>query len=65
MKKITLALCVAAALYGPAAFAKAKLVEKVTKKGNELVIPYERYVLDNGTVDVLAPRGAVYEVILV
>ncbi|TGE09329.1 M16 family metallopeptidase [Hymenobacter fodinae] len=26
----------------------AKLVEKVTRKGNELVIPYEKYVLPNG-----------------
>ena len=29
-------------------FAQAKLVEKVTKKGNEIVIPYEKYVLPNG-----------------
>src|SRR4249919_3206005 len=28
--------------------AQTKLVEKVTKKGNELVIPYEKYVLSNG-----------------
>ncbi len=28
--------------------AQAKLVEKVTRKGNELVIPYEKYVLPNG-----------------
>ena len=28
--------------------AKAKLVEKVTRKGNELIIPYEKYVLPNG-----------------
>lgn len=27
---------------------KAKLVEKVTKEGDELVIPYEKYVLPNG-----------------
>ncbi len=27
---------------------KAKLVEKVVKKGNEIVIPFERYVLPNG-----------------
>ena len=26
----------------------AKLVEKVVKKGNEIVIPYEKYVLPNG-----------------
>ena len=30
------------------AFGQAKLVEKVTKKGTELVIPYEKYVLPNG-----------------
>ena len=29
-------------------FGQAKLVEKVTKTGNELVIPYEKYVLPNG-----------------
>lgn len=28
--------------------AQAKLVEKVTKKGSELVIPYEKYVMPNG-----------------
>ena len=28
--------------------AQTKLVEKVTKKGDELVIPYEKYVLPNG-----------------
>ena len=31
-----------------AAFGQARLVEKVTKKGNEIVIPYEKYVLPNG-----------------
>ncbi len=29
-------------------FAQTKLVEKVTRKGNEIVIPYEKYVLPNG-----------------
>ena len=28
--------------------AQTKLVEKVTRKGDELVIPYEKYVLSNG-----------------
>src|SRR6187399_466120 len=28
--------------------AQTKLVEKVTKKGDEIVIPYEKYVLSNG-----------------
>ncbi|OOQ61712.1 M16 family metallopeptidase [Mucilaginibacter pedocola] len=31
-----------------------KLVEKVTKKGTELVIPYEKYVLPNGLTVILA-----------
>ncbi|MDB5205021.1 MAG: peptidase, partial [Flavisolibacter sp.] len=31
-----------------AAFSQAKLVEKVTKKGSELIIPYEKYLLPNG-----------------
>lgn len=30
------------------AVAQPKLVEKVTRKGNEIVIPYEKYVLPNG-----------------
>jgi zinc protease len=30
------------------AIGQAKLVEKVTKNGNEIVIPYEKYVLPNG-----------------
>jgi len=29
-------------------FAQTKFVEKVSKKGNELVIPYEKYILSNG-----------------
>jgi zinc protease len=39
----------AAALFLSAvAFGQAKLVEKVTKTGDEVVIPYEKYVLPNG-----------------
>ena len=30
------------------AFAQPKLVEKVTKSGSQLIIPYEKYVLPNG-----------------
>ncbi len=33
---------------GMMATAQTKLVEKVTRKGNEIVIPYEKYVLPNG-----------------
>ncbi|MDQ6756398.1 MAG: insulinase family protein [Bacteroidota bacterium] len=29
-------------------FSQAKLVEKVVKKGDEIVIPYEKYILPNG-----------------
>ena len=29
---------------------EAKLVEKIVKQGNELVIPYEKYVLPNGLI---------------
>ncbi len=29
-------------------FAQARLVEKITRKGNEIVIPYEKYLLPNG-----------------
>ena len=34
--------------FAGAVTAQTKLVEKVTKKGDELVIPYEKYVLSNG-----------------
>ncbi len=34
--------------------AQTKLVEKITKKGNEIVIPYEKYVLQNGLTVILA-----------
>ncbi len=34
-------------------FAQTKLIEKVTKKGDEIVIPYEKYVLPNGLTVVL------------
>lgn len=49
MKRLFVALLAAAAvLYAPAVDAKAKLVETVTKKDGNLVIPYKKYVLDNG-----------------
>lgn len=34
--------------FGQVVLAQAKLVEKVTKNGNEIVIPYEKYVLPTG-----------------
>src|SRR5947207_7972816 len=33
---------------GQMSFGQAKLVEEVAKKGDELVIPYEKFVLPNG-----------------
>ncbi len=35
-------------------FAQAKLVQKVVKKGNEIVIPFEKYVLPNGLTIIVA-----------
>ncbi|MEO6405257.1 MAG: pitrilysin family protein [Ferruginibacter sp.] len=46
MKKIIsplIILCLANIIYG-----QAKLIEKVDKKGNELIIPYSKYLLPNG-----------------
>nr|WP_293833156.1 pitrilysin family protein [uncultured Arsenicibacter sp.] len=49
MQKLTLSLSLLACLaVSQGAFSQTKLVEKVTRKGNELVIPYEKYVLPNG-----------------
>jgi zinc protease len=45
MKRMLVVLLVA---IGIAAQAQTKLVEKVTQKGSEIVIPYEKYVLPNG-----------------
>jgi len=52
IKKLLLSTCISTvAISG--AFAQAKLVEKVTRKGNEIVIPYEKYVLPNGLTLIL------------
>lgn len=48
MKKKILVLASGALLLFSTAFGQAKLVERVTKTGSELVIPYEKYVLPNG-----------------
>ena len=45
MKKIVLFLLVITSL---TAKAQTKMLEKVTQKGSEIVIPYEKYVLPNG-----------------
>ncbi|NOT73359.1 MAG: insulinase family protein [Cyclobacteriaceae bacterium] len=48
MKKISIIQIVFLLGFGTAVMAQTKLVEKVTQKGNEIVIPYEKYVLPNG-----------------
>lgn len=48
MKTVLLVLCAAVLGIQQQVTAQTKLVEKVTRKGNELVIPYEKYVLSNG-----------------
>ncbi len=48
MKKYSFLLAVPFLLLAIVANGQAKLVEKVTKKANEIVIPYEKYVLPNG-----------------
>ncbi|RIV23828.1 insulinase family protein [Fibrisoma montanum] len=49
MRKTTFKLATLLALLAVGvAQAQTRLVEKVTRKGNELLIPYEKYVLPNG-----------------
>lgn len=45
MKNLTVILLL---LFSTVAFAQTKLIEKITKTGDELVIPYEKHVLSNG-----------------
>lgn len=47
MKRAILLLAIMPSLYYQVA-AQAKLVEKVTRQGHELVIPYEKFILPNG-----------------
>lgn len=48
MRKKVFLLGALALLTGSTVFSQAKLVEKVTRQGDELVIPYEKYVFPNG-----------------
>src|SRR6187431_641092 len=48
MKQKVWVLAAALFIISYTAFSQTKLVEKVTKKGSEIVIPYEKYVLPNG-----------------
>ncbi|SFE67597.1 M16 family metallopeptidase [Thermoflexibacter ruber] len=52
MKK-NLFFLVLACCFASVALAQSKLVEKVSKKGNEIVIPYEKYELSNGLTVVI------------
>src|SRR5690349_3812378 len=52
MRKLQSALIVTL-LLPLAAFSQAKLVEKIEQKGNQVVIPYEKYVLPNGLTVIL------------
>jgi zinc protease len=52
MKK-NLFFLVLACCFASIALAQSKLVEKVSKKGNEIVIPYEKYELSNGLTVVI------------
>jgi zinc protease len=53
MKKI-LSLFLLTFLMNNMAFSQAKLVQKVEKKGNEIVIPFEKYVLPNGLTVIIS-----------
>jgi len=48
MKKFTYCLIIFLSASVMSVSAQTKLVEKVTQKGTEIVIPYEKYVLPNG-----------------
>ncbi|CAN5745756.1 pitrilysin family protein [soil metagenome] len=48
MKKMMVFVGLLFALETPVAMAQTTLVEEVTRKGKELVIPYQKYVLPNG-----------------
>ena len=48
MKQRIFLLTILTALLGAMANGQTKLIEKVTKTGDEIVIPYEKYQLDNG-----------------
>lgn len=48
MKYYLLLLVALTAGYSSSVFSQTKLVEKVTRKGTEVVIPYEKYELPNG-----------------
>ena len=48
MKRISVFLSMGVMLVSSMTLAQTKLIEKVEQKGNEVVIPYQKYVLANG-----------------
>ena len=46
IKYLLLAFCPMLSFFS--SYSQARLVEKVNRKGNEIVIPYEKYQLSNG-----------------
>ena len=48
MKLKLIAISIFATAFSYTANSQAKLIEKIVRKGNELIIPYEKYVLPNG-----------------
>lgn len=48
MRKRSALLVIGLLLFQSVAWAQTKLIEKVDKKGDEIVIPFEKYELDNG-----------------
>lgn len=54
MKKLVLVFGTTLCLFNPVmSIAQAKLIEKVEKKGDEMIIPFEKYVLPNGLTVIL------------
>lgn len=54
MKRAVLLLAIAMPVCYSQVAAQAKLVEKITRHGDELVIPYEKYMLPNGLTLIVA-----------
>jgi zinc protease len=52
-KYVSLAVLILIAMINTSVTAQPRLVEQVTKKGNDIVIPYEKYVLSNGLTLIL------------
>jgi zinc protease len=52
MKKINLFLASFVLIWSNS-FSQSKLIEKVEKKGSEIIIPYEKYLLPNGLTVIL------------